>query len=91
MSGSIYIEPNKVDENADEIVKLGKKMLSQMEEVNSRVKSLRADWQDDVQVDYEAEFAKLKGSFESFAEVIPSYAAEAHAHAESMRRIGHSS
>ena len=90
MSGSIYIEPNKVDEHASEIEKLGTKMRAQMEEVNSKVKSLRADWQDDVQVDYDAEFSKLVASFESFAETIPSYAAEAHAHADSMRRIGHS-
>lgn len=85
----IYIDPNKVDENANEIERLGTQMKAKMEEVNSKVKSLRADWQDDVQVDYDAEFAKLVASFESFSEIIPSYAAEAHAHADTMRRIGH--
>ena len=85
----IYIDPNKVDENANEIERLGTQMKAKMEEVNSKVKSLRADWQDDVQVDYDAEFAKLVASFESFSENIPSYAAEAHAHADTMRRIGH--
>lgn len=85
---SIYIEPNKVDENATMIENLGKRMRTKMEEVNAKVKSLRADWQDDVQVDYDAEFSKLVSSFESFAETIPSYAAQARAHAEQMRRIG---
>ncbi len=88
MSGSIFIDPNKVDENASEIESLCTRMKAQMEEVNAKVKSLRADWQDDVQTDYDAEFAKLAAAFDSFSECIPSYAAEAHAHAASMRRIG---
>lgn len=86
----IYIEPNKVDENATEIERLGKNMKAKMEEVNEKVKSLRADWQDDAQVDYDANFAKLVAVFDSFSEIIPNYAAEAHAHADNMRRIGHS-
>ena len=84
----ILIDPNKVDENANEIEKLGKQMRDQMEEVNSKVKSLSADWQDAVQVDYDAAFANLVAIFNSFAELIPEYAAEAHAHADTMRRIG---
>ena len=84
----IYIEPNKVDENASQIEKLGVQMQEKMQEVNAKVKSLRADWQDAVQEDYDAEFAKLVESFERFAETIPSYTKEAHAHADQMRSIG---
>ena len=84
----LYIDPNKVDENANQITSLGAKMQTAMNEVHAKVKSLSADWQDTVQVDYDAEFTKLANSFVSFAETLPSYAQEAHAHADQMRRIG---
>ncbi len=84
----IYIEPNKVDSNADQITKLGTQMQQKMQEINSTVKSLKADWQDAVQENYDEEFAKLVQSFESFTAQIPNYANEAHAHAEQMRLIG---
>ena len=86
----IYIDPNKVDENANEIERLGKAMKVKMEEVNAKVTSLRADWQDDSQADYDAEFKKLTESFNSLTESIPRYVSNAHTHAEEMRRIGKS-
>ena len=90
MSGTIYIDPNKVEEKAGEIENTGKLIGTTMEEVNALVKSLGADWQDEVQVDYANAFNKLKEAYESFSKVIPSYAAEARSHAETMRRIGKS-
>ena len=84
----IYIEPNKVDANADQITKLSTQMQKKMNEINATVKSLKADWQDAVQENYDEAFAKLVQSFESFTALIPNYANEAHAHADQMRRIG---
>lgn len=84
----IYIEPNRVDENANQIENLGRQMSSKMQEINAKVKSLRNDWQDAVQENYDADFAKLVQNFEQFMEVIPPYAKEAHDHADQMRRIG---
>lgn len=84
----IYIEPNKVDDYANQIENLGRQMQKKMAEVDSMVKSLRADWQDAVQEDYDTKFAKLSQLFQEFTEVIPPYANDAHEHAGLMRRIG---
>ncbi len=84
----IYIEPNKVDENANQIERLGGQMQTKMQEIDAKVKSIRSDWQDAVQETYDADFAKLVQSFESFIEIIPPYAKEAHEHADKMRRLG---
>lgn len=84
----ILIDPNKVDENANQIEALAKQMKTQMDEVWEKVKSLRNDWQDDVQVDFDSQFQKLVESFTSFTEQIPTYTAAAHEHADEMRRIG---
>lgn len=84
----IKIEPSKVESNADTIDSLGKQMQTQMETVYATVKSLNADWQDSVQVNWETDFTKLKRSFEELTEMIPTYTSEARGHAEQMRRIG---
>ena len=87
---SILIDPAKVHDNASQIENLGLKMHEKMNEVNVKVKALSADWQDQKQQTYDADFAKLMQNFESFAEIIPSYAKEAHAHADQMSLIGKS-
>ena len=84
----IMIEPQKVHDNANEIESLAKQMKTTMDELWEKVKSLRADWQDEVQTDFDSQFAKLAESFQSFTEQIPSYTAAAHKHADDMKRIG---
>ena len=84
----VFMDPGKLEEKANRIETLSKEMKTKMNEVNASVKSLRTDWEDDVQVDYEAEFTKLVNSFEGFANTIPAYAQTARDHAENMRRIG---
>lgn len=86
----IKISPEAVRQHASELESLGKKMQTTMGQVDTKVKGLRADWKDAVQETYDAEFERLKQTFDSFVESsIPSYAREAKDHADAMERIGH--
>ena len=84
----IKIDPNKVEEYAQEIEDLGGKMKSKMAELDAKVKSLRADWQDDAMNNYDQSFTKLQNEFDSLAAAIPQFAEEARQHAQAMRKIG---
>ena len=88
MSEIIVMVPERVDEYANEIERLGRDMKAKMEEVHLKVKGLEKDWKDNVQIDYEAEFSKVAESFSSLSSEIPKYAAKAHEHADNLRRIG---
>ncbi len=86
----IKITPEAVRELASELETLGKNMQATMNQVDAKVKGLRADWQDAVKENYDAEFEQLKQGFDSFVESsIPAYAREARDHADAMERIGH--
>lgn len=84
----VMINPDQVDKKANEIETLAKTMKAKVEEVHTLAVSLKEVWQDEAQEEFETSFTKLSNSFEEFISAIPGYAAQAHNHADIMRRTG---
>ena len=88
MSGTILIDPGKVEEYAAQIESLAGQMKVKMGEVDAQVRSLKAVWEDQAMGSYEADFTKLSESFNELMQTIPPFVENAREHAQTMRRIG---
>lgn len=85
---TVIINPDRVDELAEQLTKHQNDMVAKMDDVDNNVISMRNCWEDAVKVDYDNDFKKLDQEFKEFSEQIPDIAKQYHDHAEQMRRIG---
>lgn len=84
----ILINPDQVEQKASEMEKLVKNLKLKIEEVNGTATSLKEVWQDTVQENYESDFTRLSQNFHTLTDSLPAYIAQAHNHADIMRRLG---